>query len=152
MQIWKDAGHLIRLVLLLAAAIGAFLVVRSAVIPEGFGQYGHFRPGALDDVRAHAVKYAGRAACDSCHSDIAEIRQSGKHALLSCEACHGPLAAHAEDPGIKPQLPQLGALCGRCHESNSARPGGFPQVKAAEHSGGESCNTCHKPHRPKFGG
>jgi len=151
MRIWKDAGHLIRLALLLGMLVVAFLVIRRAVIPEGFGRYGHFRPAALEDVRAHPIHFAGRAACEACHSDVMELKQKGKHAGLSCEACHGPLAKHAEDPEVKPVLPKVVALCSRCHEAHSARPKWFPRVNTKEHSGGESCEACHKPHKPKFG-
>lgn len=151
MPSWKDASHLIRLVVLLCAGIAAFLVIRAAVVPEGFGKYGHFRAGALEDVRSRAITYAGRAACEACHPDEVAAKQKGKHAVMSCEACHGPLAKHAEDPSEKPKLPEVSQLCVRCHEASSARPKGFPQVIAKEHAGGEACNTCHKPHTPKFG-
>ena len=36
----------------------------------------------------------------------------------------------------------------RCHAQNAARPSGFPQVDIADHSGGESCVTCHVAHNP----
>lgn len=151
MRLWHEAGHLIRLALLLAIAVVAFLGVRLAVVPRDFGQYGHFRGGALEELRARPVKFAGREACTACHAESVESRQRGKHAGVSCEACHGPLASHADDPSSKPKLPEVQTLCARCHEANPARPSKFPQVKSTEHAGGEACNTCHKPHQPKFG-
>jgi len=151
MQLWKDAGHLIRLALLLVLAIVAFLGLRQLVIPANFGQYGHFRPASLEEVRSLPIRHAGRAACEQCHTDVVETKQAGKHVIVACEACHGPLAKHAEDPTIKPVLPNTAVLCARCHEFNSARPKGFPQVKTQEHAGGEPCKTCHQPHKPKFG-
>jgi len=149
----RSTEHLSRVVLLLALGLMVFLLVRSAVIPAEFGKYGHFRPGALDDIRARPVKFAGREACETCHSDQVEAKSKGKHANIGCEACHGALAKHAEDPAsVVPELPKTEVLCAKCHEANAAKPKGFPQVVTAEHSSGMPCNTCHKPHNPKISG
>jgi Zn finger protein HypA/HybF involved in hydrogenase expression len=147
----RSTEHLVRVVLLLTLGVVAFLVVRRVVVPPEFGKYGHFRPGALDDIRAHPIKFAGREVCEACHSDQAELKSHGKHANVGCEACHGPLAKHAEDPAsVVPQLPDTAVLCARCHEANQGKPKTFPQVITAEHSGGLACNTCHKPHNPQI--
>jgi hypothetical protein len=149
---FRNAEHLIRVAVLLVLAVVAFLVVRRTVIPAQFGKYGHFRPGAMDDIRARPIKFAGHETCEVCHSDQAEAKSKGKHVNVGCEACHGPLAKHAEDPSsVVPQLPDTKILCARCHEANQAKPKWFPQVVTAEHSGGVACNTCHKPHAPKIG-
>ena len=149
---FRNAEHLIRVAILLALAIVVFLFIRNRVIPPDFGKYGHYRPGAMDDIRARPVKFAGRQACEVCHSDQVEIKSKGKHANVGCEACHGPQAKHVEDPSsVIPQLPKAEVLCARCHEANQAKPKWFPQVVTAEHSSGMACNTCHKPHSPKIG-
>jgi hypothetical protein len=149
-RIFKDSGHLIRPAIVLIAAMGIFFVVRSAIIPKAFGQYGHYRPGALDMVAARPVAYAGQDACLLCHEDQAKVRASGKHAHVACEACHGPLAKHAADPeSLVPKRPEVANLCRRCHEKDAGKPASFPQVVTAEHSGGMACNDCHKPHSPK---
>ena len=146
----RDSVHLVRPAIVLLAAMGLFLAIRSAVIPRNFGQYGHYRPGALAAIRQHPVAFAGQDACVLCHEDPAQKRAAGKHAHIACEACHGPLAAHANDPGaLKPKLPDVANLCRRCHEKDAAKPKWFPQVVTAEHSGGAPCNTCHQPHNPK---
>jgi hypothetical protein len=147
----KDAAHLVRLAMVFAGALAVFLLVRQQVAPSDFGKYGHYRPSALDQNRSQPLAHAGRQACEMCHEDQLKVLQAGKHAGVGCEACHGPLAAHANDPGTpKPALPQAKLLCVRCHEANSAKPKGFPQVVSKEHSGGEDCKSCHLPHRPKF--
>jgi len=129
--------------------MGVFLVVRAAVIPKEFGKYGHYRPGALVLVRTHVPAYAGQDTCVMCHDDQAKARAAGKHAHVACEACHGPLAKHAEDPSaLVPKLPDVADLCHRCHEKDAAKPRNFPQVVTAEHSGGMVCNSCHQPHNP----
>ena len=46
----RDSGHLIRPAIVLLAALGLFMVIRGAVVPKGFGQYGPFRPGALAEL------------------------------------------------------------------------------------------------------
>ena len=95
------------------------------------------------------VAFAGRAACVECHSDVPDAMKGGRHAAIHCEACHGPLAAHAGDPAEKKAVrPDSKILCARCHAANVARPARFPQVEVAEHAGGEACNTCHAAHNP----
>jgi hypothetical protein len=147
----KEGAHLIRLAGLFLAGTVLLLLARQAFVPAGFGKYGHFRAGALDDNRARAMAYAGRTSCEGCHEEILKVLRTGKHVGVGCEACHGPLAKHAEDPALpKPVLPDTGVLCARCHEANSAKPKTFPQVVSREHSGGEKCKTCHQPHHPKW--
>lgn len=148
----KEAAHLIRLAALFGAGMILFAVVRQQVVPPGFGTLGHYRAGALDDVRSRPVSFAGRAACLDCHDEQRTKLSTGKHRIVGCEACHGPQARHAAEPGEKPVLPDVATLCARCHEANAAKPKAFPQVVSKEHSGGEKCNSCHQPHSPKFGG
>ena len=64
---------------------------------------------------------------------------------MACEACHGPLATHANDPSaLKPTLPNVADLCRRCHEKDAAKPKKFPQVVTAEHSQRRALQ--HLPH------
>ncbi len=148
---YKDSAYLFRLAGLFVLGIVAFLVIRAAVLPKSFGQYGPYRGKALTEISSKPVSYAGREACEGCHPDAAELKSKGVHAHVNCESCHGPQAKHAEDPGVvQPQLPDVAKLCVRCHSENIAKPAGFPQVNAKEHSSGEPCNTCHKPHSPGF--
>ncbi len=148
----RNTEHLIRVMVILALGVTAFLLIRRMVIPANFGQYGHFRPAALDDIRARPIKFAGHATCEACHSDEAGMKSKGKHAHVACEACHGPLANHAEDPGsVIPKLPDPAVLCVRCHEANHSKPKSFPQVASVEHSAGLPCTTCHQPHNPLGG-
>ena len=155
-RLFRDSGHLIRPAIVLLIGLGLFLAIRAAVVPKGFGQYGHYRPGALAAVRRHPVSYAGQDTCVMCHDDQAKVRAAGRHARVACEACHGPQANHAAEqmngvangPAAKPKLPDVATLCVRCHEKDAAKPKTFPQVASTEHSGGMLCNTCHKPHNP----
>jgi hypothetical protein len=146
----RDVEHLIRLVAVIVAGVIVFLLIRRVMVPPGFGQYGHYRPGALEDNRNRPVKFAGHAVCEACHEEVAKVKNTGRHAKVACEACHGPQALHTEDPSAnKPKRPDPAALCVRCHEADPAKPKGFPQVVSKEHSGGENCGSCHQPHKPK---
>lgn len=147
---FKDAAHLIRLVVVVLLAMAAFAGLRSLMVPETFGQYGHYRGNALEDNRQRAISFAGRQACAECHSEVVEVKKAGKHSIVACEACHGPLAKHAEDPSLKPVKPDSASLCARCHEKLSSRPQGFPQVVTKEHNPGMACADCHQPHQPKL--
>ena len=153
MNFFKDAGHLLRFAGLFVVAFLLFWVIRGFVVPKTFGQYGHYRGAAIAEIAAHPVKYAGHAACETCHSDIVDVKTKGKHAHVNCEACHGPQAGHADDPGsVTPAKLDTGVLCVRCHAASAARPKNFPQVEAEEHSSGVSCETCHQPHSPAIDG
>jgi transcription elongation factor Elf1 len=147
----EHAGHLIRLALVFAVGLGVFAGVRGLLVPSSFGQYGHYRGDSLREIAARAPLYAGRDACADCHQDIVDLKKTGKHANIGCEACHGPLAKHANDPGaLTPKKPDTAVLCAICHEANAAKPKNFPQVNAKEHSGGMACGECHQAHRPKI--
>jgi len=144
----KEARHLFHFAGLFVLAFLVFLVVRHYVVPKTFGQYGHYRGAAIGDVAAHPVRFAGHETCEGCHTDVLDVKSKGKHAHVNCEACHGALANHADDPSIKPVLPDTAMLCARCHTASAAKPKGFPQVVPADHSNGVPCQTCHNPHSP----
>ena len=146
----KDAAHLIRLLLVVLVAMAAFAGLRSLLVPETFGEYGHFRGAVLEEIRERPIHFAGRETCASCHEEVVSTKAAGKHAVVGCEACHGALAKHAEDPSIKPEKPNTVTLCARCHERNSAKPARFPQVVTKEHNTGIACGDCHQPHKPNL--
>lgn len=149
MKAFQDSGHLFRLASIFVAGILGFIVMRAFLVPHSFGRYGHFRGDAIQEATAKPMVYAGHQACESCHTDVLEIKDKGKHAHVGCESCHGALAKHADDPSsVLPEKPDTAVLCVRCHEANSAKPRWFPQVASAEHSSGLPCNTCHQPHSP----
>jgi len=147
--VFKDIEHLIRLALVMAIGVVVFVVFRAAVVPRSFGQYGHYRGDAITETAALPVAFAGHQACEGCHTDVVDQKKLGKHVVVACEACHGALAKHAEDPAsITPPKLDTAVVCARCHEANSAKPKTFPQVVTADHSAGIACDTCHQPHKP----
>ena len=147
---FKDVEHLVRLAAIFAFAGLMFVVARAALVPDDFGKYGHYRAGAVDEMRMRPIKYAGQAACADCHADVLEARAPAKHVKLSCETCHGPLAAHVDDQEPKVAKVDVQPLCIRCHAGNTGKPKQFPTVVLADHSPDEPCANCHKPHNPKI--
>jgi transcription elongation factor Elf1 len=146
---FKDAEHLLRLALVFAIGVIIFVVVRAMLVPRSFGEYGHYRGNAIAEIAAQPVKFAGHQSCESCHADVAGVKSKGMHVSVNCEACHGALAKHADDPTtVLPPKLDTAVLCVRCHEVNGARPINFPQIVAKDHNAGLSCETCHQPHSP----
>ena len=107
-------------------------------------------------------KKAGKHAhvnCEACHGAIFErlpVAEQPKPNLFQRAVAlvvhplpsDPPLLRHAEDPTVKPVLPDTAVLCASCHTASAAKPKGFPQVVPAEHSNGMPCETCHQPHSP----
>ena len=139
-----------RLAILVFVLVAALIIVRSILIPPGFGKYGHYRAAAVEDIISTKPHYAGHEVCAECHDDIAETKGHGYHKNVACEVCHGPAAAHAEDPGsVEIRIPRGRGYCPLCHEYLPSRPTGFPQIVAASHNPLKPCITCHNPHDPK---
>lgn len=148
-RILRESEHLVRLAVVAAVLVVAFLGIRKAVVPAGFGKYGHYRAPALDEISARPISFAGHEACEGCHDEQSKTKSQGKHVQVACEGCHGPLAGHAGDPmANKAMKPDPATLCVRCHEADSAKPKTFPQVISRDHAGGVSCISCHNPHSP----
>jgi len=147
----SDYVHLVRMAGLFAVGITAFVLLRWLMVPEGFGELGHYRVGAIADNMARQPVYAGQAACVECHADVAELRAKGRHVRVACESCHGALAVHAASPdGQKPAKPDARTTCISCHSANISKPKSFPQVVPEEHAPEGSCAACHVVHNPKL--
>jgi hypothetical protein len=143
--------HVARVAALFIGGFAVFLILRLALIPQDFGTLGFYRAGALADVQAQPLVYAGEAPCLDCHVDVRDMRVGSRHARIKCEACHGPLARHATgDFEVKPRALNPRLLCLRCHTQSAGQPSTFPQIVPADHGGDGACTECHKPHRPKI--
>src|SRR5271165_1518433 len=102
MSFFKDSGHLFRYAGLFVIGSLTFLGIRGYLVPKSFGEYGHYRGNALGEIAAHPISFAGHQACETCHADVLDKKKVGKHAQVNCEACHGTLAKHADDPSVTP--------------------------------------------------
>jgi len=120
-----------RLLVAFVIFLAIFLLARFLLIPESFGELGHYRAEAIDDVSAYPLKHAGSEACKECHNDVVEELSYGFHADLACEGCHGPALRHAmysemADPenypdSLKLLRPVERETCARCHDLNASR-------------------------------
>ena len=148
-KMFQHREHFVRLVALAIGGIVVFLVVRGLAIPKDFGLYGHFRPGAIEDNAKRPMKFAGRKACADCHSDVVDLKATGRHAKIGCETCHWAQAEHvaAQNAGkdSKPKLPEVPALCLDCHRLLIGRAKVVPMIDPKTHNAGKSCKECHKP-------
>ena len=138
-----------RLVIVFSLALALLLGARRVLIPATFGEYGHYRAAAADSIAARPIKYAGRQACEECHTEQAEARLAGNHRGVGCETCHGPSAAHVDSAlDVKPTIPDTREFCVTCHAYNASRPTGFPQIEPGRHNFPKPCKECHDPHAP----
>ena len=140
--------HLFRLAALFAAGVVIFLALRAWLVPADYGLLGPFRASAIAANTATPIVFAGQAACIECHSDVAEVRKPNAHARVSCESCHGALAAHAADPSVAAVRPDGRTTCAVCHLPDAAKPQGFKTVTFVDHAGEETCTSCHPAHAP----
>lgn len=130
--------------------IVGFFVMRHLLIPSDFGKYGHFRASAIDEIASQEIKFIGHVICEDCHDDIVEIKDRSYHKGVMCEVCHGPSAAHTEDPdGNQLTAPRERGYCPLCHEYLPSRPTGFPQIVSESHNPMKACISCHDAHDPK---
>ena len=144
---FKMPPQIVRLVITTLVIVATYTTARYFLTPPTFGQFGWYRGYALREAAARTPVYAGKKACEECHSDHFQKVATAEHKTVSCESCHGVAQAHADNPDLK-----VGKLtfshCVRCHETDPSRPAWLKQVKAKEHYTGQRCTECHVPHQP----
>lgn len=128
-----------------------FLGVRFILVPHDFGDYGHYRAGALHEVSALPISYAGQESCAKCHAAVFQARQTGAHDTIACESCHGPAIDHAESPNVGViREPKERKDCLLCHDYLASRATGFPEIVGAAHYPAVACVKCHPAHAPEL--
>ncbi len=139
-----------RLLPLFAVFVILFLVVRYFLVPESFGEHGHYRFNSVEDNANQELHYAGKELCADCHEDQVENLESDLHASLSCETCHGPGLAHSTLEGsVTLLMPDEREFCGLCHSFNPTRKKKMvAQVDLNDHNIEKKCIECHNPHMP----
>lgn len=105
-------------------------------------------------------QYIGSEQCLGCHEGYDEHLMQTKHRMLfadkkdigekaGCEGCHGPGAAHLDDPEagvmrfgqVSPE--KVATACLKCHNTDAMR-----NWKIGAHAAeGVSCITCHSLHK-----
>lgn len=150
-------AHLVRLALVLGAALVAFLVIKALVVPSSWNYEGWYRGDALALNESYEVVYGGNDSCVACHQEINTELAEFKHQALSCESCHGALADHVKD-GAKVADAHVDDestwQCLNCHEARVNKPVNFPQfdkIKIEAHGEMDDemvCIACHSAHDP----
>ncbi len=153
----EHSKHIIRAVILLIGAAVVFVVARNGLIPDTFGQHGHYRFASVAEFTERAPVHGGGGECGSCHEDESETHTAGSHGAVSCEVCHAPLGRHVVSGDWAAEMPvrRDARLCAWCHERLAARPKTFPQIVTTDHviEKGEEmsagvCLECHNAHDP----
>ena len=145
---FKMPPQVIRIILLAVGIVVFYSVARYVLTPPSFRKYGWYRGAALMELATRDQVYAGKKACEECHSDEYQKLLKHEHKGLACESCHGPGEAHAEDPRKENIDRSSFAACVRCHEANPSRPKWHKQIVIKTHYTGTKCTECHVPHSP----
>jgi len=130
--------------------VSIFIGIKHLVVPESFGEYGHYRAKSLNDNKERIQYYKGEEKCASCHQEAFDLKDSDLHSEISCEACHPPMINANTDCEVNPPIIK-GTIefCGQCHAMNLGRlKKGVPQLVIEEHKGDQNCIECHNPHAP----
>jgi DmsE family decaheme c-type cytochrome len=145
--------------MVLGAAILTFtLGIGAHASPLGSGQSSQSAPAQ----NLASGKYVGADACKTCHEEEFKGIEGTRHwdAVLkmkagpeahSCEGCHGPGGAHAEDADPKKILSfktasakEINQRCLACHSSGQDH---MNFSRSAHSENNLSCLSCHSSHR-----
>jgi hypothetical protein len=142
--------QLTRLAIAFTVFIAMFLVLRHFLVPDTFGEFGHYRGASLADNQLPEIHYAGQVACLECHQDVEDLKKEDVHSEIHCETCHGPGQKHVTSGEAKDIVkPSSREFCGNCHGMNAAKPkSAVFQIDVNKHNVGKNCIECHNPHQP----
>jgi ribosomal protein S27AE len=139
----------VRIIIVFIVLAGALFVVWQFLLPPELKEKELQKTATLEREAAREVKYAGAQACGECHDKESNMKKGGYHRDLTCESCHGAAQKHVDNPtGVKPSSPKKRDYCSFCHNYNSSRPSGFPQINPVTHNPRKPCIACHNPHNP----
>lgn len=102
--------HIVRLLVLIAAAAIVVFSAKKFFIADSFYQYGHYRGNAVVEIASKVPKLQGSASCQPCHKEAYATWTAGIHRKATrkdaiqgvvykygpgCEVCHtGPAGNH----------------------------------------------------------
>ena len=148
--------HITRLLTIIGVVVVGFIVVRSLLIPDSFGEYGHFRGANLKEQMAISPLYQGADQCKECHqSQYSDWQESG-HLSVTCEVCHGHWEIHNGNLKTMTAVTTSDA-CLICHQKLAGRPETLSQIESfVQHltdqelseEDATGCVDCHDPHAP----
>lgn len=160
----ENRGHIIRFIVLLVFAAGAFFILRGFLVPDSFGTdesytYRYYRADSVQEQADIYPLYRESAKCMSCHEEEYQMWHAGTHSGVSCESCHGPWRAHNNNTKEIMTADSSSGSCLLCHGQLDARPSDFPQItdikshmieNEYEFDPSFSCISCHDPHEPNL--
>src|SRR3990172_5883972 len=113
----EHTKHIWRAVLILAFFAIVGFTGRHFLIPPSFGEVRFYRYDSLRDFMRQPVRHGGSASCAACHQDTMTTKAEGRHAGVSCEVCHAPLAVHVQGEEKIGPMPvnRSHELCALCH-------------------------------------
>lgn len=147
-RLFNMPPQVLRLFLLAVGIVAVYSVARYILTPPSFREYGWYRGEALTELQERDRVFAGKKACDECHSDEVLKLSKHEHKTLACEGCHGPGQAHSNDPKKDNIDKSSFAACLRCHDATPGRPKWHKQIVLKDHYTGSKCTECHVPHSP----
>lgn len=133
----------------LAVVVVSVLLGGSAFAASSlYGGYGSPREPASQRAWADRQLRYGLGDCANCHATEVAVAAGSAHAIISCELCHAPTAAHpGEVANVIAALPASdSSTCVACHSGEPGRPAGLPQVELVAHYPLVDCLRCHDPH------
>ncbi len=144
-------AQLRQIILVFLGVTALFLILRSFLVDDSFGQYGHYRGDSLGEVKAQTVKYLKDESCADCHQDITDLAIEGLHDKVGCQICHGPGYLHQDTTNyVKMDVVNTRNSCGSCHSFNPTRAAdAIVMVDLKDHNVDDNkCTNCHNPHQP----
>jgi hypothetical protein len=160
----EHTKHIWRFVLLILSVGMVFVMGRHFLIPASFGVAGHYRLDSTLEIMAQEPVHGNTRACAPCHEEQFDAKAEGKHAVVQCAVCHGPVTIHVTDGVKTAEMPTnpSNQLCGNCHQELEARPETMPQIDLREHLivmevmtaeddiPDGACIMCHDVHNPSI--
>ncbi len=169
----EHTKHLWRAILIWIIVTLVYVLARGFLVPESFGKYGYYRGDNIQEqMNVRVPKHgAGIESCAVCHEDRVKSIAQTPHKVINCETCHGPLRTHVEYDSIEAflenpdeydrtgpmEIHSAQELCIKCHDAQSAKPKGYPQVVVVTHLEEREmelepdvCLECHNPHDPQM--
>jgi hypothetical protein len=164
----KDNRHIIKVFSLVLVLILIGFSVQKALAPKSWGEHGHFRWDAIQQINSQPIINQNINQCSECHTDIYQLHEKDAHYNVPCVDCHGAgnlhVLFHKDSLGSK--IPKDSAVlkkefnfqgCLFCHKEIKARPKDFPQINQKDHykfmhvvDSTTKCIQCHSPHEPIF--
>ena len=71
--------QLIPIAILFGVAIAGLIIFRQLMIPDTFGEQGHYRAASVGENAAKPIIYAGSQPCAECHDEISEVISGSDH-------------------------------------------------------------------------